>query len=274
MATVDYRNQTTIITGASAGLGVQFARQLAARGSNLVLVARRADRLETLATELRVAHGVTVTVVPLDLTTADAAAELHAQLDALGVSPTGLVNNAGFGTFARFHTEDHARIADEIALNIQSLVALTREFIEPLRASGSGILINVASTAAYQPVPNMAVYAATKAFVLSFTEALWYESLPTGLKVLALSPGATQTEFFDVVGTEGAKVGSFQTAEHVVGLAIRALDRRTPPSSIVCGTGNRLNVFGLRFVPRGAVVRIAAAAMKTSHRTEVRSAHA
>ncbi|MFE1937433.1 SDR family NAD(P)-dependent oxidoreductase [Streptomyces sp. NPDC059474] len=116
---------------------------------------------------------------------------------------------------------------------------MSRAFIEPLRASGNGVLVNVASMAAYFPVPNMAVYGAAKAFVLSFTEALWHESRSTGLRVMALSPGATSTEFFDVIGTEAANGGSKrQTPQEVVATALRALDRRTPPPSVVSG---RLN---------------------------------
>jgi short-subunit dehydrogenase len=256
MTPVDYRTQTTLITGASAGLGVEFARQLAARGSNLVLVARRRDRLEKLAAELEAQYRITATVIPLDLSRPGAGATLAAQ--APGV--TSVVNNAGFGTWGAFQDESAERYGDEIALNVAALVDVTRAFIEPLQAYGKGVLINVASTAAYQPVPKMAVYAATKAFVLSFTEALWQESRPSGLRVLALSPGATETEFFEVVGTDAADGGSRrQTAEEVVTLALKTLDRRNPPPSVVSGLRNRLLSSSSRLVTRRRVAVLAGA---------------
>jgi short-subunit dehydrogenase len=252
MTPVDYRHQTTLITGASAGLGVEFARRLAARGSDLVLVARRRDRLEKLAVELESTHRIKATVLPLDLSRPGAGATLADQ--APGV--TSLINNAGFGTWGPFHEERPERFQEEIALNVAALIDVTRAFIEPLRAYGKGILINVASVAAYQPIPRMAVYAATKAFVLSFTEALWQESRPTGLRVLALSPGATSTEFFEVIGTEAADGGTKrQTPEQVVALALKTLDRRNPPPSVVSGARNHaLTTAGRLLTRRGMAV--------------------
>ncbi|MFI9616474.1 SDR family NAD(P)-dependent oxidoreductase [Streptomyces sp. NPDC052023] len=158
-----------------------------------------------------------------------------------GLSVTSDVNNAGFGTFGPFHTEDPDRLREEIRVDVASVVDITRAFIGPLRTAGHGVVVNVASMAAYLPVANMAVHGAAKAFVLSFTEALWYESRGTGLRVLALSPGATDTEFFDVVGTDAADGGSKrQSTQQVVATVLRALDRRTPPPSVVVGRRNRL----------------------------------
>jgi short-subunit dehydrogenase len=250
-----YPGTTALITGASSGLGEEFARQLAAKGANLVLVARRSDRLETLATALRGEHGVSVTVIAADLSAPNAATELASRVSKLGLSIDTLVNNAGFATRSRFENEDASRIAQEIDLNVGALVDITRVFYPGLLASGKGALINIASTGAYQPVPLMAVYGATKAFVLSFTEALWYEAKGSGLKVLALSPGATKTEFFDVAG-ENAQVGSFQTPSQVVGIALSTLDRRNPPPSVVCGSGNALTVVATKLMTRRALVSL------------------
>ena len=254
MTPVDYRKQTTLITGASAGLGVEFARRLAARGSDLVLVARREDRLTKLAAELEAAHGITATVIPMDLSRPGAGAELAAQAPPV----TSLINNAGFGTWGQFQDESAERYHDEIALNVGALVGVTRAFIEPLQAYGKGVLVNVASVAAYQPVPKMAVYAATKAFVLSFTEALWQESRSTGLRVLCLSPGATETEFFDVVGTDDADGGApRQTPEQVIDVALKTLDRRNPPPSVVSGLRNHALTASSRFATRRRVAILA-----------------
>ncbi|WAL69090.1 SDR family oxidoreductase [Amycolatopsis cynarae] len=237
---LDHRGALTLVTGASSGIGAEFARQFARRGSDLVLVARREDRLTALATELAAEHGVAVTVLACDLAEPGAAAHLAAQLSDRGLRLTGLVNNAGFGTHGLFVEEEAERLREEIALNVHAVVDLTRTFIDDLRASGRGVLINVASMAAYTPIPRMAVYGATKAFVLSFTEALWYEHRGTGLRVLALSPGATRTEFFDTAGPAAAGGQRLQAPQQVVETALRTLDRRNPPPSIAVGAMNRL----------------------------------
>ncbi|MEJ1230140.1 MAG: SDR family oxidoreductase [Galbitalea sp.] len=200
---IDYRGSTVVITGASSGLGAEFAAQLAARGANLILVARRADRLEALGGDLEARHGVTVTPLPADLTAPGAASALAERVKKLGLPVHSLINNAGFGTHNLFQDEDADRIAQEVTLNVSAVVDLTKAFYPELLQHGSGVLVNVASTAAFQPIPRMAIYGASKAFVLSFTEALWYEARPSGLRVLALCPGATTTEFFDVAGPEG-----------------------------------------------------------------------
>jgi short-subunit dehydrogenase len=182
MSRVKYRGQTVIVTGASSGIGASFARSLAARGSNLILVARRVDRLEALADELEKTHGITATAVALDLTSPTAGPDLKAAVDALGLRATSLINNAGFGTFGDFIDEDPARLTQEIAVDISAPVQLSSAFLPDIVAAGGGFLINVASMAAYAPTPRMAVYGASKAFVLSFTESLWAEQL-TGSRV-------------------------------------------------------------------------------------------
>ncbi|GAB2530119.1 SDR family NAD(P)-dependent oxidoreductase [Nocardia heshunensis] len=242
MTALDYHGRTTLITGASAGIGAEFARQLAARGSDLVLVARRGERLAALAAELAAAHGIAAHALPFDLARPGVGPELAEAIEHLGLPVDGVINNAGFGTFGPFHTEDLDRVRAEIALDITAVVEISHAFLPRLRAAG-GVLVNVASMAAYQPTPRMAVYGAAKAFVLNFTEALWAESRGTDLRVLAVSPGATETEFFDVAGTRAAAGGTRpESAESVVATALAALDRRNPPPSVVSGRRNRIAV--------------------------------
>ncbi|KGH44925.1 oxidoreductase [Modestobacter caceresii] len=259
MTRVDWAGQTTLVTGASAGIGAEFARQLAARGSDLVLVARRADRLTALAAELTAASGVRVDVVPLDLGRPAAGRALAAEVDRRGIAVTSVVNCAGFGTHGPFHSEDADRLAEMVAVDVTALVDVSRAFVDRLRAS-TGVLVNVASMAAYLPAPDMAVYAAAKAFVLSFTEALWAESRDSGLRVLVLSPGATDTEFFDVVGNDAADGGrGRQSPQEVVATAFRALDRRNPPPSMAVGRANRASVRAVRLLTRRRAVLLMAA---------------
>ncbi|MFE2877586.1 SDR family NAD(P)-dependent oxidoreductase [Streptomyces roseus] len=257
MNAVDYRGRTTLITGASSGLGAEFARRLAARGSDLVLVARREDRLKALAAQLSAAHGVKAEVIAMDLSVAGCGDLLAAEVERRGITVTSVVNNAGFGTYGHFHLEDPQRLRQEVALDVMAVVDISRAFIGTLRSRGEGVLVNVASVAGYQPVPNMAVYGAAKAFVLSFTEALWQESRSTGLRVLALSPGATKTEFFEVAGSEDAAGGTtMQTSEQVVRTALKALDRRNPAPSVISGTMNRVMAFSGRLASRRTVVKV------------------
>jgi short-subunit dehydrogenase len=255
MNEVDYRRQTVIITGASSGLGAEFARQLARRGANLVLVARRADRLESLAAELSRAHGVTVTAVARDLGRPDAGRTLRAELESRGIYATGLVNNAGFGTHDAFTNEDPDRLQSMIALNVSALVDLSRAYIDPLTSTDTGVLINVASVLGFQPTPYLSVYGATKAFVLSFTESLWEETHGTGLRVLAVCPGPTRTEFFDVAGSQSADYGTKRaTPELVVTIALDTLDRRSAPPSVITN-GPPLTLLS-KLMPRRQMVRL------------------
>ena len=233
MKPLDYRRHTVLVTGASSGIGAAFARGLAARGASPVLVARRRDRLDALAAEIG-GH-----VIALDLSAPGAGPALANELAARGLEVTSVVNNAGFANHGSFHAHDLADLRREIAVDVTSVVEISRTFIEPLRRRGDGFLVNVASMAAYQGSPTMAVYGAAKAFVLSFTEALWYESRDTGLRVLAVSPGATDTEFFDVAG-ESSSAGARRAAPtDVVTTAFAALDRRNPPPSVAVGRANR-----------------------------------
>ena len=233
----------TLITGASTGIGAEFARRFAALGHDLVVVARSADRLDDLATQLRAAHRVNVTVIAMDLSLPAAAAELWERTNALGLSIDVLVNNAGVGTHSDVAAADPKRLEDEVALNCRTLVGTTAHYLPQMRANGRGTIINIASTAAFQPLPKMAVYGASKAFVLSFTEALWEEERRHGIRVLAVCPGLTDTPFFELAGeaAAGAASGSAaraftRTPQQVVEHTMRALSSGKP--SFVDGIAN------------------------------------
>lgn len=226
---------TTLITGASSGIGRSFAHRLASAGSDLVLVARRADVLGELAAELRTRHGVTVTVIAHDLDQPDAAQQLVARLNAERIDVDALINNAGLGIHGDLGTSPLRSATTQIAVNVNSLTALTALLLPPMLARRRGTIINVASTDGFQAVPHMAVYSASKAYVLTFTRALWREVRGTGVDVLALCPGATDTAFFATAG-DAASVGSRRTPEQVVDTALRALRRGRP--SVVDGAGN------------------------------------
>lgn len=191
---------TTLITGASSGIGEAFARRLAARGRNVLLVARSEDKLITLCNELGRINSIRAQYLALDLAKPESPAHLFAETEKRALVVDMLINNAGFGSMGEFTKLDLARELNMIDLNVKSLTELTRRFLIPMHARKQGTIINVASTAGFQPVPFMATYAATKAFVLSFSEALWEENRPYGIQVMALCPGVTDTNFFDAAG--------------------------------------------------------------------------
>jgi short-subunit dehydrogenase len=244
--------KVALVTGASAGLGVEFARQLAKRGHRLVLAARRKERLEELAKELGNAR-----VVAIDLSKANAAARLMADLVANGETVELLVNNAGFGLIGRFAELDAKRERQMIDLNVATLTDLCRAVAPAMAKRKSGGILNVASTAAFQPGPKMAVYFATKAFVLSLTEALHEELKPHGIKVSCLCPGPTRTEFGEVAGFGGN--GLFDhvamNAKEVVRAGLKGLDRNR--AVVVSGWINKLVAASTRFAPRPVVRKIA-----------------
>jgi short-subunit dehydrogenase len=238
-----------LITGASAGIGAEFAARLAGLQYDLVLVARRRDRLEAIAAAQRAAHGIRVEVIEADLSLAGAPDAIVAGVARAGMTVDLLVNNAGFGTHGRFETIPPERERDEIAVNVTALVALTRAFLPAMLERGRGGVINVASTAAFQPVPYMAVYGATKAFVRSFSEALHEEVRDRGVRVLALCPGVTATEFFDV--DAGAAHGPIRTTRDVVTTALKSYDAGSP---IVIALS--------RLLPDSVIMRITGRLMK------------
>ena len=243
-----------LITGASAGLGVEFARQLSSRGQALVLVARRKDRLDQLAKELGNAR-----TVALDLSKAGAAEKLVSDIGSNGERVETLINNAGFGLIGRFVQLDSKRLRQMIDLNVGTLTDLCRAVAPGMVERKSGAIINVASTAAFQPGPNMAVYFATKAFVLSLTEALHEELKPHGIRVSCLCPGPTRTEFGEVAGFGGNRAFDHvaMNAPEVVAAGLRALDRNHAVA--VAGWLNKIVAASTRFAPRPAVRKIAGA---------------
>jgi short-subunit dehydrogenase len=255
-----YQGKTALITGASSGIGKAFAQALATRGAHLILVARSQDKLQALAQTLSKAHGVSVEVIAADLSAEGAAQTVYQTVQQRGLVVDMLINNAGFATHGRFETLAAARDHEEVMLNTTTVADMTHAFLPAMLDKGDGAVINVASTAAFQPVPYMAIYGATKAFVLSFSEALWAECRPRGVRVLALCPGATDTAFFGVVGTEEVTIGSKMTPERVVAIALRALERGR--SYVITGRNNTLLAQAPRLLPRQIVARLAERTMR------------
>ena len=241
----------TVVTGASAGLGVDFARQLAADGHRLVLVARRKERLDALASELGNARAVA-----LDLGKPGAAGALMTDLAAHGERAETLINNAGFGLWGRFTDLDGDQQRSMIDLNCGSLVELCHAVLPDMVERKKGAILNVASTAAFQPGPGMATYFATKAFVLSFSEALHEEVRKSGVNVSALCPGPTGTEFGAVAGftSNGAFDAMSAKSEDVVAAGLKALWANK--AVMVPGMTNKLGAQGHRFLPRAILRKV------------------
>src|SRR5882672_6663024 len=251
---------TTLITGASSGIGEAFARKLAARGHNLLLVARSEDKLITLCNELGRARSIRAQYVAIDLTEPEAPARLFEETKTRDLQIDVLINNAGFGSMGDFAKLDLAHELKMIDLNVRALVELTHRFLAPMRERKGGVIINVASTAGFQPVPFMGTYAATKAFVLSFSEALWEENRPHGVKVMALCPGVTDTNFFEAAHGQMPPARASQTPEEVVETALRGLARGK--SHVISGWINRLMTESERLAPRSLVTRMAGRMMR------------
>jgi short-subunit dehydrogenase len=256
---------TTLITGASSGIGEAFARELAARGHNLFLAARSEDKLMTLCSELGRIRSIHAQYLPIDLSLPDSPARLFEETAKRDLQVDLLVNNAGFGSMGDFTTLDLARELNMIDLNVRSLVELTHRFLRPMRERKGGAIINVASTAGFQPVPYMATYAATKAFVLSFSEALWEENRAYGINVLALCPGVTETNFFEAsLMKQKPPARVSQTPEEVVDTALRALKRGK--SHVISGWTNFFTTESERLLPRSFIVRTIGSIMRDAPR--------
>ena len=254
---------TTLITGASSGIGAAFARRLAALGRNVFLVARSEDKLITLCNELGRISNIRAQYLATDLSKSDSVLNLVEETKKRGLNIDMLINNAGFGSMGDFAKLDIARELNMIDLNIKSLVELTYRFLIPMRELKQGTIINVASTAGFQPVPFMTTYAASKAFVLSFSEALWEENRRHGIHVMALCPGVTETNFFEAAQVDRPPMRAAQPAEDVVATALRALARQK--SHVVSGWTNLLMVEAERFLPRSVVVRVAGKALRPKY---------
>jgi len=250
---------TTLITGASSGIGAAFARKFAALGRNVFLVARSEEKLITICNELGRMSGIRAQYFALDLTEPDAPARLFEETKKRGLEIDMLVNNAGFGSMGYFDKLDPAREVEMIKLNVTALIDLTYRFLLPMRGRKQGTIINVASTAGFQPVPFMATYAATKAFVLTFSEALWEENRQFGVHVMALCPGVTETNFFEAAQMDRPPMRGSQTPEEVVDTALRGLKRKK--SSVISGWSNRAVALLVRVFPRALVLRVTGKAL-------------
>jgi short-subunit dehydrogenase len=247
---------TALITGASSGIGAEFARQLARDGVNLVLVARRADRLEGLRKAIESETAARCRVIPNDLSRRDAPREVWQELQIHDVKVDWLVNNAGFGTNGFFASLPLEREIEEVQLNVGALVALTRLCLPGMVKRRAGHIVNLGSVGSWVPTPYMATYSATKAFVLSFSEALAIELAGTGVRVLALCPGATETEFQQVAGL-GERVPKFtyMSAQAVVRQALAAA--KSGKRTLVPGWMNKLLIGSARLTPRRVLAHVA-----------------
>jgi short-subunit dehydrogenase len=256
---------TALITGASAGLGLEYAKLFAADRHDVVLVARRKDRLDALAKELSAAHGVKVDVIAADLMEPSAPSRILDEVARRGLEIEFLVNNAGFGISGAFCGSDAARERGMIEVNITALVVLTRALLPAMVTRSKGRVLNIGSTAGFLPGPYMAGYYASKAFVNSFTEALAFELAGTGVTATVSCPGPTTTEFAAVAGSDQTKLfkkaGAMNAAE-VAAEGYRAMHAGTP--IVIHGVQNKLGAWSVRFAPRRLALSIAAGLNKKS----------
>jgi len=258
----------TLITGASSGIGEGFARRLAGDGHNLVLVSRSEDKLRELCDQLSASHGIDARFLAIDLTSADADQRLFDETEGSGVQIDWLINNAGFGAMGDFADIELDRQIEMIQLNVAALTALTHRFLVKMRERGSGTIINVSSTASAQPIPFFATYAATKAFVTSFTEAIAEENRPFGIRIFALCPGTTATGFFEASGIEDpVAIKGVQTVDQVVETALRAV--KGTNSKAISGWVNFLVVFAVNFFPNWLITRLIAKPLRKRYQKKV-----
>lgn len=246
-----------MITGASAGIGKASAEVFAEHGYDLVLAARRAERLEAIKRELEAKHGVAVSVFPVDLAGIEGPEKLHAAVASAGIRVDVLVNNAGVGVSGDFADIDIERETDMLMLNMVALTRLTKLFVCEMVERKSGRIVNIASTASFQPIPGFASYAATKAYVLSFSEALAFELRAHNVKVTAVCPGATESEFAKTAGIEGAAMFSGAPDSRALGEFVYRSTLAGRPVA-VHGFKNLVMAKGARFMPRRAVLAVAA----------------
>ena len=255
-----------LVTGASSGIGEAFARALGARGQPLVLVARRRERLEKLGAERRARHGVAVELVCADLSKPLGVDDVTRAVEARGLEIELLVNNAGFGSYGAFAQLPLGRELEMIDLDVRALVALTGHYLPRMIERGRGAIVQIASTTSFQPVPYMAVYSAAKAFVLHFSEAVARECVSTGVRVLAVCPGHTPTEFQRVSGADRRPTRtSSQSADEVVREALAALERKDNwRDVVVTGLPNKLTTQAPRLLPRRTLARLIERAFRPS----------
>lgn len=258
--------KTTLITGASSGIGEAFARKLAALNRNVLLVARSEDKLVTLCNELGRNNQIRAEYVVLDLADPKASQRLYEETEERGLIIDTLINNAGVGAMGEFTSLGLERQLAMIDLNARAVVELTYRFLGPMRERKQGTIVNVASTAGFQPVPYMSTYAATKAFVLAFSEALWEENRDHGVHVMALCPGVTDTNFFAAAQTDRPPMRVAELPEDVVETALRGLARGK--SHVVSGWTNLFMIEAERLVPRDLVTRVTGRVMKSKYASE------
>lgn len=252
---------TTLITGASTGIGRAFAERIASDGGDVVLVARSADALAALADELGRRHGIRAVALPHDLDAPGAAAALAERLTEEGLTVDALINNAGLGIHGDLTTQPFASVHTQVTVNVVSLTELTALLLPGMLHRHRGAVINVASTAAFQPLPHMSVYGATKAYVLSFSRALWRETRGTGVDVVAICPGATATPFFATAGDD-ASFGPRRTPEGVVETALRGLRRGRP--TVIDGAFNAISSRLAAVLPERLAIAVSERAMRPS----------
>jgi uncharacterized protein len=248
-------SSAALITGASAGIGGEIAKLLAARGHNLVLVARRKERLTALADELSEQHGVRVETIPCDLGKAAPRGKIPGRLDELGLDVEILVNNAGFATGGPFYKADPEREVEQVRVLVEAVVVLTRMFSPTMVERGRGAILNVASTAGMQPMPYSAGYSAAKAYVLTFSEALHQEMRGHGVTVTALAPGPVETDFWQIAGWETSSGKSFERAvpgtlissEHAARAGVEGL--ASGERVVVPGLPMRVSMLASRYIP-------------------------
>lgn len=250
-----WRDKWALVTGASSGIGWALAEQLAAQGANLVLTARRADRLAQLANDVTTRHKAQVQVFAGDLARPQTAVEMLRFTEQKRLPIEILINNAGFGAYGEFRKIDSQRLLDMVQVNVTSVVHLTHLFLPPMAERRSGYIMIVASTAAFQPVPYISTYAATKGFDLLFAEGLAEEVRRYGVNVCALCPGSTASEFNEVAGQPRIP-GSQESSEKVARVGLQALAEGKP--RVISGTRNWLSVEAQRLAPRRLVTKVAA----------------
>lgn len=251
-----WRGKWALVTGASAGIGLALAEELAAAGSHLVLTARRKDRLESLASRLRSANGISVEVFSADLGDASVPGQIRAFTVSRSLEIELLINNAGFGSYGRFHEANLARQLEMVQVNCSAVVQLTHLYLGQMVARRHGDILIVASVAGFQAVPYVSTYAATKAFDLRFAEGIAEEVRRFGVHVCALCPGSTATEFREVAGQPERTFRGAETAQKVARTGLRALAQGK--SSVISGLKNTLSVEGQRLAPRSLVSRVTA----------------
>ena len=251
--------KTALVTGASSGIGETFARELAKKGHNLVLVARSQDKLEQLGTELSDKHQIKTEIMAQDLTQTSAGRKLFDAVEAKGIVVDLLINNAGFGDYGAFGDRPLDKQMAMIQLNIAAVVELTGLFLPPMLQRRNGAIVNVSSIAGFQPIPYMSVYAASKAFILNFSEALWAENKDKGVNILVSCPGPTESKFYDRADfpedATGLNGTTMATAEKVVAETLQALAKKQ--STVVAGGfANQIIANLPRLVPRDLLVSV------------------